>query len=132
MRNRDSASRPAAWPNRLSRLAVGLALLMALPSLPVPVDAAEPATAGWPSTEGVPGGGRYSPLAEIHRGNVGDLEVAWTYRHGDQTSGGFLPDKVNRGTAFESTPIVVDGRLIFTTPFNRVIALDLPGLGRSD
>ena len=59
---------------------------------------------GWPSTEGAPGGGRYSPLAEINRDNVAQLKIAWTYRHGDQKSGGFLPDKVNRGTAFEGTP----------------------------
>ena len=87
--------------------------------------AAEPyVSIGWTSIEGAPGGGRYSPLAEINRDNVAELEVAWTYRHGDQKSGGFLPDKVNRATAFEGTPIVVDGRLIFTTPFNRVIALE--------
>ncbi len=36
---------------------------------------------------------------------------------------------MNRGSAFESTPIVVDGRLFFTTPRNRVIALD-PESGR--
>jgi quinoprotein glucose dehydrogenase len=83
---------------------------------------------GWPVTEGAPGGGRYSPLAEINRSNVAQLQVAWTYRHGDVKSGGFLPDKVNRGTAFEGTPIVVDGRFIFTTPFNRVIALQ-PEMG---
>jgi quinoprotein glucose dehydrogenase len=80
--------------------------------------------ADWPSTEGAAGGGRYSPLVEINRDNVSHLEIAWTYRHGDKKSGGFLPDKVNRGTAFEGTPIMVDGRLIFTTPFNRVVALD--------
>ncbi len=81
-------------------------------------------TADWPVTEGAAGGGRYSPLSDIDRGNVATLEVAWTYRHGDQKSGGFWPDRVNRATSFEATPIVVDGRLIFTTPFNRVIALD--------
>jgi quinoprotein glucose dehydrogenase len=36
---------------------------------------------------------------------------------------------VFRGSAFESTPIVVDGRLYFTTPRNREIALD-PETGR--
>ncbi len=80
----------------------------------------------WPVTGGDPGGMRYSPLTQIGRGNVGELEVAWTYRHGDYRSG--WPDPF-RGTAFQSTPIVVDGRLIFTTPFNRVIALD-PARGR--
>jgi quinoprotein glucose dehydrogenase len=90
---------------------------------------AEPAVvADWPYTEGAPGGGRYSPLADITRENVNKLRVAWRYRHGDFFEGAF-PLRVNRGSAFESTPIVVDGRLFFTTPRNRVIALD-PETGR--
>jgi quinoprotein glucose dehydrogenase len=84
--------------------------------------------ADWPVTEGAPGGGRYSPLADITPENVTHLRVAWTYRHGDFWQGGF-PLRVNRGSAFESTPIVIDGRLFFTTPRNRVIALD-PETGR--
>jgi quinoprotein glucose dehydrogenase len=86
-------------------------------------------TAEWPSTEGQPGGGRYSPLADINRSNVASLRPVWTYRHGDVDGGGIMPDYVNKGTAFEATPIVADGRLIFSTPFNRVIALD-PESGR--
>jgi quinoprotein glucose dehydrogenase len=80
-------------------------------------------TVGWKFTEGAPGGGRYSPLSDINRDSVKRLKVAWTYRHGDvrDPSG---PDRIFRGTAFESTPILVESRLIFTTPFNRVIALD--------
>jgi quinoprotein glucose dehydrogenase len=84
--------------------------------------------ADWPVTEGAPGGGRFSPLGDITRENVTQLRVAWTYRHGDFFEGSF-PLRVNRGSAFESTPIVVDGRLFFTTPRNRVIALD-PETGR--
>jgi len=87
-----------------------------------------PPIADWPYTEGAPGGGRYSPLADITRDNVGELRVAWSYRHGDFFEGAF-PLRVNRGSAFESTPIVVDGRMFFTTPRNRVIALD-PETGR--
>jgi len=85
-------------------------------------------TAEWPVTEGAPGGGRFTPLADITRENVTRLRVAWTYRHGDFWKGAF-PLEVNRGSAFESTPIVVVGRLYFTTPRNRVIALD-PETGR--
>src|SRR4030095_12120147 len=84
--------------------------------------------ADWPGTEGAPGGGRFSPLTEITRENVAQLRIAWTYRHGDFWEGSF-PLPVNRSSAFESTPIVVDGRLFFTTPRNRVIALD-PESGR--
>lgn len=76
----------------------------------------------WPAVGGDPGGMRYSPLAEINRSNVGRLKVAWMYRHGDYRSG--WPERSLKGTAFEASPIVVDGRLIFSTPFNRVIALD--------
>ena len=86
-------------------------------------------TAEWPCTEGAPGGGRFSPLADINRSNVASLRPVWTYRHGDVDGGGIMPDYVNKGTAFEATPIVADGRLIFSTPFNRVIALD-PESGR--
>ncbi len=85
-------------------------------------------TADWPYTEGAPGGGRFSPLADITRENVASLRVAWRYQHGDFWAGRF-PLRVNRGTAGESTPIVVDGRLFVTTPANRVIALD-PESGR--
>jgi quinoprotein glucose dehydrogenase len=93
------------------------ALLVALVSPTVAAGGA----ADWPVTGGDPGGMRYSPLRQIDRANVGDLEVVWSYRHGDYRRG--WPDPF-RGTAFEATPIVIDGRLLFTTPFNRVIALD--------
>ncbi|MEX2204965.1 MAG: PQQ-binding-like beta-propeller repeat protein [Myxococcota bacterium] len=88
-----------------------------------------PATADWPVTGGDAGGARFSKLADIDRTNVGKLERVWSYHHGDFYDGGWLPDYVNKGTAMETTPIVVDGRLIFTTPMNRVIALD-PETGR--
>jgi quinoprotein glucose dehydrogenase len=100
-----------------------IALLLSLAAAPAGAQ-----VAAWPVTEGAPGGGRYSPLADITRENVTQLRVAWTYRHGDFWEGA-EPLRVNRGSAFESTPIVVDGRLFFTTPSNRVIALD-PETGR--
>src|SRR5580704_16386223 len=66
------------------------------------------------------GGMRYSPLKQINVDNVKNLTVAWTYHVGDISDGkGFA-----RRSGFETTPILVDGTLFFTTPFNRVIALD--------
>ena len=102
-----------------------LAFLVALALAPA---GAVAQVADWPVTEGAPGGGRHSPLTDITRENVTKLQAAWTYRHGDFWEGSF-PLHVNRGSASESTPIVVDGRLFFTTPRNRVIALD-PETGR--
>jgi len=84
---------------------------------------ATPGAAEWRYTEGAPGGGRFTPLTDITRENVKGLRVAWRYQHEDFFAGAF-PLERNAGSAAESTPIVVDGRLFITTPINRVIALD--------
>src|SRR5262245_33598982 len=73
----------------------------------------------WQSYGNDAGGTRYSPLAQIDRGNVGRLRVAWTYRTGE--TGGVSPWGF---IAFETTPLMVDGTLVLSTPYNRVIALD--------
>jgi quinoprotein glucose dehydrogenase len=66
-----------------------------------------------------PGGERFSPLDGITRENVASLEVAWTFRTGDT----YVP-KEGRPTAFEATPLHVDGTVYISTPVGRVIALD--------
>src|SRR5215470_3638113 len=73
----------------------------------------------WPNYGNDAGGTRYSPLAQIDRANVGRLRLAWTYRTGEK--GGASPWGF---IAFESTPLMVDGTLFLSTPYNRVIALD--------
>jgi quinoprotein glucose dehydrogenase len=78
-----------------------------------------PADGGWPSYGRDPGGQRYSPLTSINRENVASLRVAWTFHTGDT----YQP-KRGRATAFEATPIYVDGTLYIGTPLGRVIALD--------
>jgi quinoprotein glucose dehydrogenase len=70
------------------------------------------------------GGERYSPLDNVNRTNVASLQVAWTFRTGDA----YQPPR-NRPTAFEATPLYVDGTLYLSTPLGRVIALD-PVSGR--
>src|SRR5215470_14250467 len=74
----------------------------------------------WPAYGRDAGGSRYSPLAQINRGNVGQLKIAWTYRTGAMD----VKAASAKRAAFEATPILVDGSLYLTTPFNRVIALD--------
>ncbi|HXV85481.1 MAG TPA: pyrroloquinoline quinone-dependent dehydrogenase [Gemmatimonadales bacterium] len=79
-----------------------------------------PQDADWPVYGRDPGGTRFSPLTQIHRGNVATLEVAWTYRTGETD-----PRFATRSeTSFEATPIVVEGVLYLATPLGRVIALD--------
>ena len=79
----------------------------------------------WPNYGNDPGGMRYSPLAQINRENVSKLQVAWTFHTGDISEG----KGERRRSGFESTPILVDGTLYVTTPFNRIIALD-PSTGK--
>src|SRR2546421_1614426 len=70
-------------------------------------------------------GPRNAPASEIPRTNVNRLAVAWTYRTGE-TDARF---KTEKPTAFEATPLVVDGTMYLGTPLGRVIALD-PATGR--
>lgn len=73
----------------------------------------------WPAYGRDPGGRRYSPLTQINRDNVASLKIAWTFRTGDA----YAP-KNGRPTAFEATPLYVDGVLYLGTPLGHVIALD--------
>jgi len=81
--------------------------------------------AGWPYYGHDAGGMRYSPLTQINRDNVSKLKVAWVFHTGEVQERS--EDKKRSG--FETTPILVDGTLYITTPFNRVIALD-PATGK--
>ncbi|MBO6526616.1 pyrroloquinoline quinone-dependent dehydrogenase [Erythrobacter sp.] len=75
--------------------------------------------AGWGAYGGDALGSRYSNAAQITPENVGDLEIAW------QVSTGALEgrDSARSRTAFQTTPILVEDRLVLCTQFNEVIAL---------
>ena len=80
---------------------------------------------GWPVHGATPEGTRYSPLTQINRSNVDDLEIAWQYRTGEMALRGekFAQSKD------QNIPVTIAGNLVVCTPFNRVIALD-PASGR--
>src|SRR6266404_9299072 len=80
--------------------------------------------AGWPNYGSDAGGTRYSNASQIDPSNVAQLKVAWTFRTGANDQ----PTKLIRKAAFEATPILVDGKLYFTTPYDKVFALN-PGTG---
>jgi len=102
--------RHTAWTSLLS-------LLLFSPAL---VRAQRAPDAGWPNYGNDPGGTRYSPARQIDRGNVAQLRVAWTYRTGA------LPydEELDKKAAFEATPILVDGKLFLSTPYDHVMALN--------
>ncbi len=121
----DDLTMPRAKrPHPVQFLALGVIALAAAVGLydllveapPQPSDE----TVEWESYGRDPGGSRYSPLTQINRDNVRQLEVAWVYRTGDWSDGtGGRPK-----TAFECTPIVVDGTMYVSTIHGRVIALE--------
>src|SRR5437899_2250401 len=98
-------------PNSVSRILLMLALSPT-------VSAQE-----WRFYGGDAGGTRSSPLKQINRQNVKNLKRAWTYHMGELERGGNETDR-HHIVPFESTSIVIGGVLYFSTPSNRVIALD--------
>ena len=54
---------------------------------------------------------RYSPLADINKGNVGKLRPAWVFQTG-------VPGQ------FETSPVIADGVMYVTAAYNHLFALD--------
>lgn len=82
--------------------------------------AAQRGEGDWPEWGRDAGGTRFSPLDQINRETVAGLQLAWTHRCGEISDG-----STNRTrTAYECTPLMADGTLFVTTPYNRVLALD--------
>lgn len=76
---------------------------------------------GWAHYGGDQGGQKFSPLDSINPETVGDLEIAWRYSTGDMDERSAY---ARRNMSPQATPILIDGRLVFCSPFNEVIALD--------
>ncbi|MBJ18217.1 MAG: PQQ-binding-like beta-propeller repeat protein [bacterium] len=69
----------------------------------------------WRHYLGDEGRSHFSPLAQIHRDNVDQLEIAWTYDTGS------LKGSLSQ---IQCNPIIVDGVLYATTSRSHVFALD--------
>ena len=74
----------------------------------------------WRSYGNDPGGMRHSVLDQINKENVSDLRVVWVHDTGEFSDGKELPTM----SAFEATPLLVDGVLYVPTVFHRLVALD--------
>jgi quinoprotein glucose dehydrogenase len=76
----------------------------------------------WANYGNDPGGMRYSPLTQINIKNVKNLKEAWSYQSGELKS--YDGTNIASKAAFEATPLMVNGVLYFSTPTNRIIAID--------
>jgi quinoprotein glucose dehydrogenase len=74
----------------------------------------------WGVYGGDPGGSKYSPADDVTAQNVQRLKIVWQWEHGEQ------PIKEYNTTPyrFENQPLMVDGVLYVTTPYNNAAALD--------
>jgi glucose dehydrogenase len=75
------------------------------------VDVAEKRDLDWPSHGNDYTRQRFSKATQINVDNVKNLTLAWQYNSGVVAS-------------FQTTPIVQNGRMFFSLPFNHVVALD--------
>jgi quinoprotein glucose dehydrogenase len=77
----------------------------------------------WPAYAGTYASAKYSPLDQIHAGNVGNLTIAWRWAS---------PDGAVRAThtdlapsfLYEATPLMVNGMLYTSTSLSQVVAID--------
>ncbi|MCZ6618082.1 MAG: hypothetical protein O7E57_08105, partial [Gammaproteobacteria bacterium] len=72
----------------------------------------------WPNYLGNLSGNKYSPLDQINENNVADLHVVWRWRSPDNDLTAF------QNSAFEATPLMIDGVLYASTSFSQVVAID--------
>jgi quinoprotein glucose dehydrogenase len=71
----------------------------------------------WGHYLGSPGGTQYTPLTQITKKNVHQLQVAWTYHSGGA-------DTVNQRSQIQCNPLIIDGVLYGTSARLDVFALD--------
>ena len=69
---------------------------------------------------------KYSPLDQIDRDNVGKLELAWSWANVDDQ----IQPPVRGAGHFKATPVMVGGKLYFTTALQQVVAVDA-GTGKT-
>ena len=74
----------------------------------------------WPYFGGDQGGQRHSPLTDINASTVVRLRPAWQWKHWETP----LADHGTTPGQFEATPLMFDGTLFVTTPYNSIAALD--------
>lgn len=135
IRNRLQPFHPAskAWYVISPVIALALVggLFFAHPSVDVSTDSSVPEVqsgantaqdADWRYYGRTPAGDRFSPLTQINKQNVAELEPAWQYRTGDLPQEG--ENKNGYEFNFEVTPTKVGDTLYICTPHSQVIALD--------
>lgn len=80
------------------------------------------AASEWPCYGRDAGGSRYSPLRQINDSTVTVLDTVWTFHTGELAN--YQGSDATSKAAFEATPIMIGKTLYFSTPTDRVFALE--------
>lgn len=102
------------------RVAVAAALLFSEAVVVQPQEPAPPTSIEWVAYAGDQRGTRYSVATDLTPDTVKSLAQAWEWKTGETER----KQPYARPGQFEATPLMIDNVLYFTTPYNRVIALD--------
>ena len=99
------------------------ALAVAMAAMGIAAGALRAQDAGmveWPYVGADQAASKYSPLTDINRSNVDQLEVAWTWEPNE------LPNQEfgTRPGSFEVMPLMIDDVVYVSTMYTRVVALD--------
>ena len=83
----------------------------------------------WLDYGGDQAGTKFSPLTDINAGNVQRLKIAWQWHHWDapmpeMTSKDGVSSAGTMPMGFQNTPLMSDGVLFVTTPYNNAAAVD--------
>jgi quinoprotein glucose dehydrogenase len=110
---------------RLRQLCCRILSVAILAFLAVPAGAARPAAprpGEWPVYGRDAASTKYSPLTQIHAGNVGQLRVAWRWSSPDNA---ILRQRSDlRPGPNEATPLMIDGVLYTSTALSQAAAID--------
>ena len=74
----------------------------------------------WLYYGGDQGGSKYSALTDVTPENIQRLQIAWQWKHFDVP----LEQYSTTPGQFEAVPLMIDGVLYVTTPYNNIAALD--------
>ncbi len=78
----------------------------------------------WPAYGATPGGTHFSRADQITPQNVAHLEIAWEHRSGDIRQAEISEERFITQSSLQVTPIVVDDRMYYCSPFNKVFGLN--------
>jgi quinoprotein glucose dehydrogenase len=105
----------------MKRLIAGLLILTIAPLTVVALQRGDSSKlVEWLYYGGDQGGMKYSGLTDVNPENVQRLEIAWQWKHWDAP----IEQYKTFPGQFESTPLMIDGVLYVTTPYNNIAALD--------